>query len=209
MRRCLNFSNEFFNAEYIENIKLLDVKNYGIVTNLDKDPIIFDQYGSIDRYKSYLLKNWQIVGQIKKAILVTFGYDPIRQNPKLNQFCIEHWDNNKIRYPNDPSKWKFKILRSPIEKFGNLEFNCWYLPKNTASSIHIEHPFKEVHTQLYGLGIMNKFKEQKHETLYQKMYMAPGFTHDLFFDKQVIYPWHQYEAVTESVWMAIMDHKQP
>lgn len=206
MRKLLNFSNDFFKAEYIENIGHLAIKNYGILINLDKLPLLVDKAGSVGYYKSYLLKNWEIDTRIKKAILVSFKYDPAKMNDELNQFCTKNWDNNKKRYPDDPSQWNFKILRSPIEKIKNLEFNCWYLPKDTASGIHIEHPFKEIHTQLYGLGIMNKFKEQDYDTLYQRMYMPPGFTHDFFFDKNIKYPWHQYEAITDSIWMAVMEY---
>jgi hypothetical protein len=206
MRKLLNFSNNFFKTEYLENVLNLNIASYGILVNLDEKPLIIDKPGSLIKYKSYLLKNWEVKNNIAKAILISFDYDPARKNSELNKFCLESWDNNKKRYPDDPSKWNYKILRSPIEKINNLEFNCWYLPKETASSIHIEHPFKEIHTQLYGLGIMNKFKEQNYETLYQRMYMPPGFTHDFFFDKDVKYPWHQYEAVTDSIWMAIMEY---
>ena len=206
MKKLLNFSNKFFKAEYLENVSNLSINNYGILVNLEKKPTLIDKSGSISYYKSVLLKNFEVKGKIKKAILVSFNYDPARTNEELNKFCLDAWDNNKKRYPDDPSKWNYKILRSPIEKIKNLEFNCWYLPKDTASSIHIEHPFKEIHTQLYGLGIMNKFKKQDYETLYQRMYMSPGFTHDFFFDENIKYPWHQYEAVTDSIWMAIMEY---
>ena len=207
MRKILKFSNNLFKAEYLENIDGLTINNYGILVNLDKKPLVIDNSGSISYYKSYLLKDWKVKVKITKAVLISFDYDPARTNNELNKFCLAKWDNNKKRYPDDPSKWNYKILRSPIEKIKNLEFNCWYLPKDTASSIHIEHPFKEIHTQLYGLGIMNKFKKQDYETLYQRMYMPPGFTHDFFFDQKIKYPWHQYEAVSECIWMAIMEYK--
>lgn len=206
MRKLLNFSNKFFKAEYLENIPDLNVTSYGILVNLDKEPLTIGKFGSVGNYKSYLLKDWKVKDKIKKAILISFDYDPARINEDLNNFCLTNWDNNKKRYPDDPGKWNYKILRSPIEKIENLEFNCWYLPKDTGSSIHLEHSFKEIHTQLYGLGIMNKFKEQNYETLYQRMYMPPGFTHDFFFDENIKYPWHQYEAVTDCIWMAIMEY---
>ncbi len=98
-------------------------------------------------------------------------------------------------------------MRSPMDRFGDLEFVAWYLPENEGSSIHKDHPFKkEVHAQLYGLGIMNKFKEQDKDSLYQRMYMAPGFTHDLFYDSDDEYVWHQYEAVTNSIWFAVCEY---
>lgn len=204
MVKPLNFSNRFFKTEYIEDSDGLSIKDYGIVINLDKTPIPVDVQSSINYCKSYLFKDYEIKSPIKKALLVSFDFDPAEDNKELNEYCVQNWDNNKVRYPDDPSKWDFKILRSPIEKVGNLEFNCWFLPEKTASSIHIEHPFEEVHTQIYGLGIMNKFKEQDYSSLYQRMYMPPGFTHDFFFDENKKYPWHQYEAVTNSIWLAVM-----
>lgn len=206
MRKKLNFSNPFFSAEYIENENSVSITNYGILINLGEKEIEVDKQGSIAKYKSYLLKNYQIKHQIQKAILLSFDFDPVSNNTELNKFCENNWDNNKIRYPEDSSKWDFKILRSSIEKIGNIEFNCWFLPEKTASSIHNAHVFKEVHTQVYGLGIMNKFREQDPETLYQRMYMPPGFTHDFFFDEKGTYPWHQYEAVSSSIWMAICEY---
>ncbi len=206
MKKLLNFSNKFFKAKYLENINNLSINNYGILVNLDKKPLTVDKSSSVANYKSYLLKNWKIENKIRKAILISFDYDPAKTKDELNKFCLTNWDNSKKRYPNNPSEWNYKILRSPIEKIKNLEFNCWYLPKHTAASIHIKHQFKEIHTQLYGLGIMNKFREQNYATLYQRMYMSPGFTHDFFFDENNKYPWHQYEAVLDCIWMAIMEY---
>jgi hypothetical protein len=203
MKKVLNYSNKFFKAEYLENVNGLIIKKYGIVVNLDTKPIAVDGFGMINNLRSILLRDYEIRDSIKKAVLVEFDFDPARENKELNRFCKVNWNNNKIRYPNDPSKWNYKILRSPVDNVNGLEFNCWFLPKYSSSSIHIEHPFREVHTQIYGIGIMNKYKLQDKGTLYQRMYMSPGFTHDTFYNNDVIYPWHQYEAVTDCIWMAI------
>jgi len=205
MIKPLSFSNQFFQAAFIEKENRLEIKNYGILLNLGEQGLKTDSSGAILPYKSYLLRNTEIKQFMDRAILVSFDFDPTKNNPDLNRFCASSWDSNKIRYPHDPTKWKFKILRSPIEKIGDLEINCWFLPGANSSSIHREHPFKEVHVQIYGLGIMNKFTDQNYDTLYQRMYMPPGFTHDFFFDKDVKYPWHQYEAVSNSIWMAFME----
>ncbi|MBL8014636.1 MAG: hypothetical protein JNK26_00390 [Candidatus Doudnabacteria bacterium] len=208
MRTKLSFSNKFFDAELLEDLDVLEISQYGLLINISDEPIIIDAYNTLLPSKSYLLKDFELESKISKAILLTFAFDPARTNPDLNKYCTENWDNNQKRYPNDPTKWVYKILRSPVERIGNLEFNCWFLPSDTASSIHNTHPFpKEFHTQIYGLGIMNKFKEQDDQSLYQRVYMAPGFSHDTFYDKDFNYPWHQYEAVSDCIWLAVVEYK--
>ncbi len=203
MIKPLNFSNKFFSVKYVKEEEVT-LTNISTVINLSDIPIKIDFVGDIKKDKSFLLT--PNIGEIdvKEGLIIEYSFNPQESNSELQNFCIKTWDNNKIRYPEDPTKWNYPILRSPIEKFDNYEFNCWYLPGHTASSIHQEHPFTEVHTQVYGLGIMNKYKENDKDSLYQKMYMPIGFTHDYFYDKDNKYPWHQYEAVSESIWLAIM-----
>lgn len=203
MIKKLNFSNKYFSVEYIKSEYVL-LSKYNTITNLSDIPIKIDSVSSLTKDKSIFITNNLKLAKINEALVIKYSFDPNKKNKELEKFCIKNWDNNKVRYPDDPSKWGYKILRSPIEKFDNYEFNCWYLPANTASSIHNLHAFTEVHTQIYGLGIMNKFKDEDKNTLYQRMYMPIGFTHEYFYDSKVKYPWHQYEAVSECIWMAIM-----
>lgn len=203
MIKKLNFSNIYFEVYYYQDQPLTKLENFSTLVNLSPKPIKIDFVSQIQQDKSYLLyKDIQPL-HVDEGLLVKYNFDPSAVKTELHNYCVSNWDSNKVRFPNDPSKWNYPILRSPVEKFDNFEFNCWYLPKETASSIHKEHVFTEVHTQIYGLGIMNKFTENSKDTLYQRMYMAPGYTHDYFFDKETIYPWHQYEAVTDCIWMAI------
>ncbi|HQG57512.1 MAG TPA: hypothetical protein PLX79_00865 [Candidatus Dojkabacteria bacterium] len=207
MIKKLNFSNEFFEVSYINDQIIESIDNFTIVVNLSKNPIKVDFVSEITQDKSFMLHKCNKPLKVNECLLVKYNFDPSIVNLDLQKFCTSNWNNNKIRYPEDPSKWNYAILRSPIDKLGKFEFNCWYLPKNTASSIHNEHSFTEVHTQIYGLGIMNKFSDNNKESLYQRMYMAPGFTHDYFFNNEIKYPWHQYEAVSECIWMAICKYK--
>ena len=158
MKKKLSLSNKFFSSYFVKGVKSLAIDSYGIVTNLGKKPIRLKDKSSIKPYKSYLFKNYSLSG-IDKVLLNTFEFDPARTNPDLNKFVKDNWNDNKVRYPDNPEKWGYKILMSPKDKIDGIEFNAWYLPANTASSIHREHPFpKEVHTQIYGFGIMNKYR---------------------------------------------------
>lgn len=49
------------------------------------------------------------------------------------------------------------LWRSEKERIGNLEFNLWYAHAGTHCGIHNQHDFPEVHTQIYGIGRMQKF----------------------------------------------------
>jgi hypothetical protein len=74
-------------------------------------------------------------------------------------------------------------------------------------------PFLEVHTQIHGLGRMQKFREHHEETLYEDVLMPVGFTHDpscrVAGPNSWEYPWHRYYSDTDSIWLAIELHPLP
>lgn len=83
-------------------------------------------------------------------------------------------------------------------------------PGDTDCFIHNEHPFLEVHTQIHGLGRMQKFHERDADTLYEDVLMPIGYSHDPFCRvtgrNEWTYPWHRYYAQTDSVWLAVELH---
>lgn len=92
-----------------------------------------------------------------------------------------------------------------------LHLNLWFAPANTHCFIHNQHDFIEIHSQIWGRGRMQKFKAQDYDTLYEDMLMSPGFTTAIPFcqieeHQQYIYPWHQYYADTDCIWLAIEYH---
>ena len=66
----------------------------------------------------------------------------------------------------------------------------------------------EVHTQLLGRGKMQKFEENNYATLYQEEILASGATHEPFYDHRFIYPWHQYQSITDAIYMYVIVHFQ-
>ncbi|GAA2801345.1 hypothetical protein GCM10010441_27710 [Kitasatospora paracochleata] len=126
-------------------------------------------------------------------------------------------------YPRDTPLW-----RSPQDTLGTVrldpgpllreaagaerEFavrvNLWFAPAGTDCGIHHEHPFVEVHTQIHGLGRMQKFHRPTRESRYEDVPMAPGNTHEPFCDRALEYPWHQYRADTDCVWLAVEYHEE-
>ncbi len=63
--------------------------------------------------------------------------------------------------------------------------------------------FREVHTQIVGFGKMQQCRERDVDTLYLEEPMAPGTTHRPMYDDQGNYPWHQFETITPSIFMAV------
>ena len=85
----------------------------------------------------------------------------------------------------------------------------WFSPALTNAAIHNKHAvpeFLEVHTQIYGTGRMQKFHTNDFNTLYEDVLMSPGDTHIPFAsvdeEGKFFYPWHQYYADTDCIWMA-------
>ncbi len=81
------------------------------------------------------------------------------------------------------------------------------LPLNVG--LHRDHAFcpvpgfREVHTQIVGFGKMQQCRARDVDTLYLEEPMAPGTTHRPMYDDQGNYPWHQYETITPSIFMAV------
>jgi hypothetical protein len=67
---------------------------------------------------------------------------------------------------------------------------------------------------VHGLGRIQKFTAQDHGTLYEDLRMSPGYTTpdpfcDIAPDGSYRYPWHQYYADTDCVWLAVEYHALP
>lgn len=93
-----------------------------------------------------------------------------------------------------------------IGQIGITVYHSASVPLNVG--LHRDHPFcpvpgfREVHTQIMGVGKMQQCRERDLSTLYLEEVMAPGHTHRPMFDEQGNYPWHQFETITPSVFVA-------
>jgi hypothetical protein len=137
---------------------------------------------------------------------------------------------NAISYPLNTPLW-----RSLQDEAGRIEFdpavilgqkaapqelrtflikvNLWFSPSQTNCFIHNQHDFIEIHSQIYGHGRMQKFKAQDYQTIYEDLLMSPGYTTPVPFcsvqgNCEFIYPWHQYYADTDCIWLAIEYHPE-
>ncbi|BAZ66917.1 MAG: hypothetical protein KME28_23695 [Pelatocladus maniniholoensis HA4357-MV3] len=137
-------------------------------------------------------------------------------------------DTSELPYPKNTPLWKSpqdeagiveidpyymtRQANTPSEKQSFVvKLNLWFAPSYTNCFIHNKHDFIEIHTQIFGTGRMQKFKTQDYGTLYEDMLMSPGFTTCVPFcqveeNSKYIYPWHQYYADTDCIWIAIEYH---
>mgnify|MGYP001137631355 CR=1 FL=1 len=125
------------------------------------------------------------------------------------------------------------LLRSPQVEIGDVELdegavlhqqgltdavrtfrvkaNLWFSPAETDCGIHNRHDFIELHTQVSGHGRMQKFLSRDHGSLYEDQLLSPGNTNPVPFCLErggaYAYPWHQYKADTNCVWLALEYHR--
>ena len=99
---------------------------------------------------------------------------------------------------------------SPKVWVGQFAFTLYHsasVPLNVG--LHRDHAFcpvpgfREVHTQIVGFGKMQQCRERDVDTLYLEEPMAPGTTHRPMYDAEGNYPWHQFETITPSIFMAV------
>ena len=94
-----------------------------------------------------------------------------------------------------------------VGQYGFTVYHSGSVPLNVG--LHQEHAFcpvpgfREVHTQIVGFGKMQQCRERDVNTLYLEEPMAPGTTHRPMYDSEGNYPWHQFETITPSIFMAV------
>lgn len=235
----LNFSGPHIAATCVENASGYYIQNRTIVINPTTSAAYVDEPPSnvIAPFSSTILKDTYIA-EASTLILLELT-DPINLgNIILEQGWALYGDliatlppappSDDIPYPANTPLW-----RSPQDSIGLIRFdpyatnyqkgrlhvpetfeikvNLWFAPANTNCFIHNKHDFIEIHSQVVGLGRMQKFKAQSYETLYEDIQMSPGYTTTVPFcaiegRTNFVYPWHQYYADTDCIWLAIEYH---
>lgn len=221
----LSFSNELIRAQTVTSVRDYAVEG-AVVVNLSSSPIETGGVvpGIVPPWRSTFLADAKILAAERVAIvsvptpanlggLPLFGwrwYGDLNKKFGRNLPLYVSPQESVGRVEVDP--W-FLTNQVQIER-ERLEFevklNLWWAPPETDCSIHIEHPFLELHSQIYGVGRMQKFRERDAATLYEDVRMAPGMTHEPFArmtaKQSWEYPWHRYYADTSCVWLAIEFH---
>ena len=201
----LDFAEPFFTVTVIENESSFDVQDRSVLLNLSELPI-FIEGQSLGQFQSAIFTNIT-VRQATKAVLVE-GLDREPDETALFAAIKKTWPSafevrgeerlRGISHYMSPKIW--------IERLGLTIYHSGSVPLNVG--LHKDHAFcpvpgfREVHTQLVGFGKMQQYREQDISSLYLEEPMAPGTTHRPMYDDKGRYPWHQFETITPSVFMA-------
>lgn len=202
----LDFAEPFFTVTVIENESSFDVQDRSVLLNLSELPIVIEGQ-SLGQFQSAIFTNIT-VRQVTKAVLVE-GLDREPDEAALFAAIKKTWPSafevrreerlRGISHYMSPKIW--------IERLGLTIYHSGSVPLNVG--LHKDHAFcpvpgfREVHTQLVGFGKMQQCREQDISSLYLEEPMAPGTTHRPMYDDEGRYPWHQFETITPSVFMAV------
>ena len=202
----LDFAEPFFTVQYLENEQSYPIRGKTIVLNIADSPILIEGQ-SLGSMQSLVVRDTAMT-QVNRAVLIErfADYD---SDDELFEQIKQYWplafDVRKEERLRGVSHYM-----SPKVHIGNLGLSMYHsgsVPLNVG--LHKYHPFcdvlgfREVHTQIVGIGKMQQCREQDINTLYLEEPLAPGATHKPMYDSEGQYPWHQYETITPSVFMAV------
>jgi hypothetical protein len=222
----LALSNRFVEASYVEQPKDHAIGNRAIVVNPGPTPVWVGEepVRYIPAFSSTILRETRVESGDSVLVFEILAEDNISgivQEPGWNLFAD--------LLPGFPPETL--LYRGPVEDLGVVELdqgvvlgelptgprsfrvsvNLWFAPAGTDCGIHNEHDFLEIHSQIHGYGRMQKFKERDHATLYEDLRMSPGHTPPVPFCRSTgtgfAYPWHQYRADSDCVWLAVEYHR--
>ena len=223
----IQFSKKYIKAFWLKDAENYYIENRTIVVNLGQEKA----YISVSPEKYLLPRTSTILQEVSlksgDSLLLIEIYDSIN----IGGIILDKaWYQlgELIDFPKDVPLWKSpqydlgivefdpyfvtgltdQLAQKNFKKY-QVKVNLWFSPANTNAAIHNKHgvpEFLEVHTQIYGTGRMQKFHAKDFNTLYEDVLMSPGDTHIPFASVdeqgQFVYPWHQYYADTDCIWMA-------
>ena len=202
----LEIGDPFFTIRLIEDAPRHSIGEKTIVLNIGDRPIRVREQ-SIQPLQSVVLVDTEME-DVEKAVVVE-GYAGHTDEVALMAQVRETWPSafevrgeerlRGIEHYMSPKVW--------IGQIGLTLYHSASVPLNVG--LHRDHAFcpvpgfREVHTQIVGYGVMQQCRERDVATLYLEEPMAPGTTHRPMYDAEGNYPWHQYETVTPSIFMAV------
>lgn len=225
-KRALSFSDAVISAHLFENVEDLTID--GIVVNLSPE-VIWHQgvvNAPIQPWRSTTVAAGKILKAARIAVLKveqienlggvmqrgwTWFGDVFSGFPRATPLYVSSIDSVG-EVAEDAKSFTREGGASHGKQRFDIKVKLWWAPGKTDAFIHNEHPFLETHTQIYGYGRMQKFRERSADTLYEDVIMSPGFTHEAFClvtgANQYTYPWHRYYADTDAFWLAVELHPQ-
>lgn len=202
----LAIGDPFFTIHLIEQAPRHSINAKTIVLNIGDRPIRVREQ-SISPLSSFVLVNTEIQ-DVERAVVVEGFADHSDEAAMMAQVrsvwpsAFEVRGEERLRgveHYMSPKVW--------IDRLGLTLYHSASVPLDVG--LHRDHAFcpvpgfREVHTQIMGYGMMQQCRERDVSTLYLEEPMAPGITHRPMYDEQGNYPWHQYETITPSIFMAV------
>ena len=202
----LSIGDPFYQIHVVTDEAFTTVKERTIVLNLSESPIKIREQ-KLSQFQSVILRN-VCVENLSHAVLIE-GLDDHPDEAALMEQVRATWPSafdvrgeERLRgvvHYMSPKVW--------VGQYGFTVYHSATIPLNVG--LHKEHDFcpvpgfREVHTQIAGFGKMQQCREKDVSTLYLEEPMAPGTTHRPMYDAEGNYPWHQFETITPSIFMAV------
>ena len=202
----LDFAEPFFTVRHLADEAAYRLDGRTIVLNLADRPIGVQEQ-TLGRLQSVIATNTEIRDVARAVLIERFADHP--DQGALFAAIKRTWPSAYEVRREDRLKGVSHYM-SPKVYVGDVGL-CMYHSGTVPLRVglHKLHPFcpvpgfKEVHTQVVGFGKMQQCLEPDIATLYLEEPLAPGATHRPMYDAAGNYPWHQYETITPSVFMAI------
>jgi hypothetical protein len=204
--RDLDIAEPFFTTRLIEGEARHEVTGKTIVLNLSDRPLrVRDQ--SLGSLQSVILRDTEIE-DIDHAVIVERFADHDDEDALMAR-VRDTWPS-AFEVRGEERLRGIGHYMSPKVWIGQIGFTMYHsatVPLNVG--LHRDHAFcpvpgfREVHTQIVGFGKMQQCRERDIDTLYLEELMAPGTTHRPMYDAEGNYPWHQFETITPSIFMAV------
>lgn len=202
----LDVAEPFFGVRYLTDTQEFGVARRSILLNLAEAPVRIETQ-ALGHLQSVIVQNTTL-RDLKHAILVERfdAYpDPDALFAEVKKVWRSAWAVRKearlrgVSHYMSPKLW--------IGRTGLTMYHSGSVPLNVG--LHRDHAFclvpgfREIHTQIVGFGKMQQCRECDLGTLYLEEQMAPGMTHRPMYDAEGNYPWHQFETLTPSIFMAV------
>ena len=204
--QTLEFAEPFFTVRILKQLASYQVEGRVILLNLAETPVrIVDQ--TLASLQSVIVANAEIHDVDHAVVIERFGDYP--DDEKLFEDVMATWPSafdirqeerlRGVSHYMSPKVW--------VGQFGFTMYHSGSVPLNVG--LHRDHAFcpvpgfREVHTQVVGFGKMQQCREKDVSTLYLEEPMAPGVTHRPMYDEEGNYPWHQFETIKPSIFMAV------
>lgn len=202
----LSFAAPFFSVRLLTNVTSYDLETRAIALNLGTSTISIEQQ-TLAPLTSVIAQDCTL-SNVERCLLIE-GFDDHKDDEALFEDIRAHW-LSAFEVRGEERLRGVSHYMSPKSIKGDLGLTMYHsgsVPLNVG--LHRDHPFcpvpgfREVHTQVVGFGKMQQCREKNTESLYLEEPMAPGTTHRPMYDANGNYPWHQYETITPSVFLAV------